>query len=277
MTTIKLPREEEASGRLRELYNAITRREEQVFGTRRVSNIWLAMAHAPEYLEANWNRSRVTMQRGQLSILDKEVVAAGVALAIPSRYEIDAHLAAVMRMGLSEAGVTELLSVVEHTFGLASVGRALLVESDLAREILPEVAGLVVLPTGDELDAETRATLDEIRARERELTGVDRVPNLWRAMSLQGAYLRATWAKHKIVMAEGELSVRQKQTLALAVAMSAGSRYWIERLTRTLLRAGQKQADIVEIASIVDHVSCLSRVADGLQIASDIKPSVGTP
>ena len=80
MTTIRLPRQEEASGRLREIFEAIMRREERVFGIRRVSNVWLAMAHHPAYLEANWERSRAIIQRGELPPLEKELVAIGVSI-----------------------------------------------------------------------------------------------------------------------------------------------------------------------------------------------------
>ena len=79
MTTIQLAREAEATGRLREIFDVIVRREEKVFGIRRVSNVWLAMAHHPEYLEANWHCSRAIMQRGLLPPLEKELVAVAVS------------------------------------------------------------------------------------------------------------------------------------------------------------------------------------------------------
>jgi alkylhydroperoxidase/carboxymuconolactone decarboxylase family protein YurZ len=184
-----------------------------------------------------------------------------------------------MRLGKSELGVTELFGVIEHTHGLSRLAGALLVEPDLAREVLPATACLIELPHGDELEEGAREVLAEIRATEGQLTGVDRVPNLWRAMSSNLHYLRATWEKHKVVMAPGELSVRQKQVVALGVAMNAGSRYLIERLARTLQRAGLSRAEILEIAAVVDHYNCLNKITDGMQIESDIVApgSAGTP
>src|SRR5690606_38522656 len=123
---------------------------------------------------------------------------------------------------------------------------------------------------GDELDPPTRQILAEIRVVEAELVGVDRVPNLWRAMAPNAPYLKATWEKHRLVMAPGELSEQEKQIVALGVAMNAGSRYLIERLTRTLLRAGRTRGDILEIAAVVEHCNCLNRVADAMQIESDV-------
>ena len=172
----------------------------------------------------------------------------------------------------SEVGVTELLGVVEHTNGLARAAAALLGESDLRLELSPETVSLLGLPSGDELDEPTREVLAEIRRVEAELTGVDRVGNLWRTMAWNAPYLKATWAKHKVVMGAGELSVRQKQIAALGVAMNAGSRYLIERLTRTLRRAGLSGSEVLEIAAVVDHYNCLNKITDGMQVESDILP-----
>jgi alkylhydroperoxidase family enzyme len=86
MTTIRLKRQEEAEGRLQEIFAAIMRREERLFGIKRVSNVWLAMAHCPAYLEANWQRSRAIMQRGQLPPLEKELVAVGVSIVNGCHY-----------------------------------------------------------------------------------------------------------------------------------------------------------------------------------------------
>jgi AhpD family alkylhydroperoxidase len=264
VTTIRLPREDEATGRLRKILDAIRLRQG------RVSNLWRAMAHHPAYLEANWQRARAIMEQGKLPVLVKEFVAVGVSVANLCPYCIDAHVAAVMRRGIGERGVTELLGVVEHTHGLARLAAALLVEPDLYHEIPAAAASLIGLPHGDELDAETRQILAEIRVVEAELVGVDRVPSLWRAMAPNGHYLKATWEKHRLVMAPGELSEQEKQIVALGVAMNAGSRYLIERLTRTLLRAGRTRGDILEIAAVVDHLTCLTRIAGGMQLESDI-------
>ena len=91
-----------------------------------------------------------------------------------------------------------------------------------------------------------------------------------RALAWSSHYVKATWDKHKLVMAAGELSVRQKQIAALGVAMNASSRYLIERLTRTLLRAGQPRGDILEVAAVVDHANCMNKIADGMELPSDI-------
>jgi alkylhydroperoxidase family enzyme len=44
------------------------------------------MAHAPGYLEANWNRSRALMQRGRFTPLQRELIATAVSAANSCHY-----------------------------------------------------------------------------------------------------------------------------------------------------------------------------------------------
>jgi hypothetical protein len=44
------------------------------------------MAHVPGYLEANWNRSRALMQRGQFTPLQRELLAIAVSAANSCHY-----------------------------------------------------------------------------------------------------------------------------------------------------------------------------------------------
>jgi alkylhydroperoxidase family enzyme len=86
VTTIRLPDPDETSGRVKEIFDAVLRRETKVFGATRVSNIWRCMAHSPALLEANWNRSRALMQRGRFTPLQRELVATAVSVANACTY-----------------------------------------------------------------------------------------------------------------------------------------------------------------------------------------------
>jgi alkylhydroperoxidase family enzyme len=86
VTTIPLPDPAAASGRTKEIFDAILRREAKVFGATSVSNIWRCMAHSPALLEANWNRSRALMQRGSFTPLQRELVATAVSVANACAY-----------------------------------------------------------------------------------------------------------------------------------------------------------------------------------------------
>lgn len=86
MTTIRLVDAANTTGKTKEIFDAVLRREQKVFGATSVSNIWRCMGHAPALLEANWNRSRALMQRGQFSPLQRELVATAVSVANACRY-----------------------------------------------------------------------------------------------------------------------------------------------------------------------------------------------
>ena len=86
MTTIRLADPEAATGRVKEIFEAVLRREQRVFGATSVSNIWRCMAHSPALLEANWNRSRALMQQGRFTPLQRELVAAAVSVANACTY-----------------------------------------------------------------------------------------------------------------------------------------------------------------------------------------------
>lgn len=86
MATIRLIDPATARGKTKEIFDAVLRREERVFGAKAVSNIWRCMGHAPDYLEANWNRSRALMQRGRFTPLQRELIAAAVSVANHCHY-----------------------------------------------------------------------------------------------------------------------------------------------------------------------------------------------
>jgi alkylhydroperoxidase/carboxymuconolactone decarboxylase family protein YurZ len=86
MTTIRMLDPAGVAGKVKEIFEAVLRREAKVFGAKTVSNIWGCMAHAPDYLEANWNRSRALMQRGKFAPLQRELIATAVSIANRCRY-----------------------------------------------------------------------------------------------------------------------------------------------------------------------------------------------
>ncbi len=86
MPTIRLPADSEVPEAARELVERIKTREKRVFGIDTLSNIWRAMAHHPEYMHANWERSRATMQRGDVPSLIKEMVSSAVSITNACEY-----------------------------------------------------------------------------------------------------------------------------------------------------------------------------------------------
>jgi alkylhydroperoxidase family enzyme len=86
MATIRLVNAATVTGVTKEIFDAVLRREQKVFGASSVSNIWRCMGHSPALLEANWNRSRALMQRGHFSPLQRELVATAVSVANACTY-----------------------------------------------------------------------------------------------------------------------------------------------------------------------------------------------
>lgn len=174
-----------------------------------------------------------------------------------------------MRLGVDEAGVTELLAVTEHARCLSVVAAALLLER------LDTDRALVALVDPRSAPPPVRALLAEIEAAVGPALGG--VPALWRALAGNPHHLEATWRKDQAVMGEGALAARDKRRVALAVAMNAGVRYAIEYQAALLRAAGDGDGAILEILGVVDHFNALNTLADAMQIESDIRPPAGAP
>jgi len=76
MASIKMISEEEATGKVKEIYADIKSRLAIDF----VPNLYKVMASKPGYLEANWNKVKeVMIQPGKLDRLKKEIIAVTVS------------------------------------------------------------------------------------------------------------------------------------------------------------------------------------------------------
>ena len=78
MAAIAMISEEEAKGKVKKIYDEIMER----LGIDFVPNLYKVMAHNPEYLEVNWNKSKTVMhQNGKLDAVTKEAIAITIATA----------------------------------------------------------------------------------------------------------------------------------------------------------------------------------------------------
>ena len=76
MASIKLIAEDEATGRVKEIYEEIMSQ----LGIDFVPNLYKSMAANPDYLEANWNRvNTIMVKEGKLDRLTKEIIAVAVS------------------------------------------------------------------------------------------------------------------------------------------------------------------------------------------------------
>jgi alkylhydroperoxidase family enzyme len=55
--------------------------------------------------------------------------------------------------------------------------------------------------------------------------GIERVPNIWRALANHPDHLEVTWLKLKAIMRPGKLDMLTKEIIALAVSVTNGCEY----------------------------------------------------
>jgi len=66
-----------------------------------------------------------------------------------------------------------------------------------------------------------KAIFDDIKATK----GIERVPNIWRALANHPDHLEVTWQKLKTIMRPGKLDMLTKEIIALAVSVTNGCEY----------------------------------------------------
>jgi alkylhydroperoxidase/carboxymuconolactone decarboxylase family protein YurZ len=83
MPTVTMVPEEEATGRVKEIFDEI----KQALGIDFVPNMYKLMATKPSFLEANWQRVRAIMvEPGRLDRLTREIIAVAVSAVIGCQY-----------------------------------------------------------------------------------------------------------------------------------------------------------------------------------------------
>ena len=83
MASSRMIAEDEATGRVKEIYQEIQSR----LGIDFVPNLYKVMAPNPGYLEANWTKVKAVMaEEGQLDRLTKEIIAVAVAAVCGCKY-----------------------------------------------------------------------------------------------------------------------------------------------------------------------------------------------
>lgn len=111
----------------------------------------------------------------------------------------------------------------------------------------------------------------EVFADIREFFRIPFVPNLFRAMAHHPAFLRASWARVKAVMAGGRIDRRTKEMIAVAVSATNGCDYCVASHTAVLRAMGMDDPELVELMAVVDVFSGFNRFLEGLRVAPEGK------
>ena len=75
MASINMISEEEATGKVKDIYGEIKSK----LGIDFVPNLYKVMACKPDLLETNWNKAQTVMKPGKLDTLSKEIIAVAVS------------------------------------------------------------------------------------------------------------------------------------------------------------------------------------------------------
>ncbi len=83
MASVKMVTEDEATGKVKDIYEDIKSR----LGIDFVPNLYKVMASKPDYLESNWNKVKAVMiETGKLDRLTKEMIAVTVSAVLGCQY-----------------------------------------------------------------------------------------------------------------------------------------------------------------------------------------------
>ncbi len=127
MAVIRLVEENEAPGRVQDLYQDI----KTTLGIDFVPNMYKAMANDPDYLASSWNKIQAVMGgTGELDSLTKDIIALTVSVMSGCEYCIGVYMSAVRHGGLDDQAILELLAVVDTYRGLNQLNIGLQLEPD---------------------------------------------------------------------------------------------------------------------------------------------------
>jgi len=108
MTIFKPIQENEAKGKVKEIYDEI----KKVRQITEIPNFWKTMANSPETLERTWKSLQQVMQKGVLDPVVKELIYVAVSITNACEYCIKSHSIAAKKKGATDEMLNEMIAVV---------------------------------------------------------------------------------------------------------------------------------------------------------------------
>jgi alkylhydroperoxidase/carboxymuconolactone decarboxylase family protein YurZ len=172
----------------------------------------------------------------------------------------------VLRLGISEQGLTEILAVAEHVNSMAALVEGFRLRPDVPR-LSEGPATELAAPLDEAAPGLAADTLDQIRVWARSTLGIEHVPAFWRVLARHPRFLASTWAKNRLVLSAAELDEATKACAALAVAINARSAYLTSYLNPWVRRVvGLDDDGLVELGAAVMHYVACNTVAHGMML-----------
>ena len=253
-----------AQGLAREVYDDIVR----TYGLKEPHGIYQLMGHTPEFLAANWQRSRylygtnprdTNVSLSLLSLRDKHFVTLGISATNNCEYCVRLHTTRLEQLKMTRDEQIELLMVVDVVNGYDKF-----VEGTRAGDD-------PVLPYADEdQDEAVRGIYEDIRRAH----GNREAEDVYRLMGHLPGYLAASWDRLRLsFFEEGALGLRTKHMVAFGVAAANSADYAVGIHSRRLKEIGLSDAEMVELLLIVDLTCGYNRYVQGLQVAPGETPN----
>ena len=171
----------------------------------------------------------------------------------------------MLRLGVGERGVTEILAVAEHTASFCAAAEGLRLPADVP-EPTTQSGPYAVRPADPaKLEGEAAEAMAEIATWAAEMLGIPHVPLIWRVLARQPRFMVNTWRKDRLVMSAGKLDEKAKACIAFAVAAFKQSPYMVA-YTTALLRRGLAMEDeaLVELVASVMHYVSFNTISHGM-------------
>ena len=108
MSIFKPIQENEASGKVKEIYEDIKNKRQ----IKEVPNFWKNLANNPETLERTWNNLQEIMKKGALDPITKELIYVAVSITNSCEYCIRSHTSAAKKKGATDQMIKEMIDVV---------------------------------------------------------------------------------------------------------------------------------------------------------------------
>jgi AhpD family alkylhydroperoxidase len=125
-------------------------------------------------------------------------------------------------------------------------------------------------------ESEATGKVKEVYDDIKKTLGIDFVPNMYKAMANNPAYLDITWKKIQTVMSkDGKLDAKTKDIIALTVSIMTGSAYCIGVYNQAVQHAGLDDEALTELYSVIDTYSGLARLNVAWGVKADKKPWYG--
>ena len=108
MSIFKPIQENEASGKVKEIYEDIKNKRQ----IKEVPNFWKNLANSPETLERTWHNLQQIMKEGALDSVTKELIYVAVSITNSCEYCIRSHTSAAKKKGANDQMIKEMIDVV---------------------------------------------------------------------------------------------------------------------------------------------------------------------